>query len=82
MKVYEAVVKKGKIVPTEPLDLPDGTSVQVMLEPKGEVRGALGPDPFENIEELAVDTGMGDFAEEHDHYLYGTPKAGERRERR
>jgi hypothetical protein len=27
-----------------------------------------------NIEEIAVDTGRVDFAENHDHYLYGTPK--------
>ena len=27
-----------------------------------------------NIEDIAVDTGITDFAENHDHYLYGTPK--------
>lgn len=27
-----------------------------------------------NIDEIAVDTGIEDFAENHDHYLYGTPK--------
>lgn len=33
-------------------------------------------DPWDNldIEEIAVDTGIEDFAENHDHYLYGTPK--------
>lgn len=33
-------------------------------------------DPWDNlnIDEIAVDTDREDFAENHDHYLYGTPK--------
>ena len=33
-------------------------------------------DPWDNldIEEIAVDTGIEDFAENHDYYLYGTTK--------
>lgn len=33
-------------------------------------------DPWDNldIDGIAVDTGISDFAENHDHYLYGTPK--------
>jgi len=33
-------------------------------------------DPWDHldIEEIAVDTGIKDFAKNHDHYLYGTPK--------
>ena len=27
-----------------------------------------------NIDEIAVDTGIEDFAENHDYYLYGIPK--------
>ncbi len=27
-----------------------------------------------NIDEVAVDTGIKDFAENHDYYLYGIPK--------
>lgn len=27
-----------------------------------------------DIESIAVDTGITDFAHQHDHYLYGTPK--------
>lgn len=27
-----------------------------------------------DIEHVAVDTGISDFAQQHDHYLYGTPK--------
>ncbi|MGI0483307.1 hypothetical protein ACN4EE_21315 [Geminocystis sp. CENA526] len=33
-------------------------------------------DPWDeiNFSEIAVDTEIEDFAENHDHYLYGTPK--------
>lgn len=33
-------------------------------------------DPWDNldIQEIAVDTGIDDLAENHDYYLYGTPK--------
>lgn len=33
-------------------------------------------DPWDNlnISEIAVDTGIEDFAENHDYYLYGIPK--------
>ncbi len=27
-----------------------------------------------DVEKIAVDTGIQDFAENHDHYLYGNPK--------
>ncbi|MCP4107342.1 MAG: hypothetical protein GY749_17665 [Desulfobacteraceae bacterium] len=37
---------------------------------------AVSDDPWDSldIDEIAVDTGIEDFAENHDHYLYGTPK--------
>ncbi|MDX2041797.1 MAG: hypothetical protein SF097_11125 [Acidobacteriota bacterium] len=38
----------------------------------------LGYDPLMKlIAEFAMDTGIGDLAHEHDHYLYGTPKRGD-----
>lgn len=38
----------------------------------------LDDDPLlKLIAECAVDTGIGDLAHEHDHYLYGTPKRGD-----
>ncbi|CAN2041712.1 conserved hypothetical protein [Candidatus Magnetomoraceae bacterium gMMP-15] len=37
---------------------------------------SIDDDPWDNldIDEIAVDTGIEDFAKNHDHYLYGTPK--------
>ena len=36
----------------------------------------LLPDPWDalNPEEIAIDTGIVDFAAQHDHYLYGIQK--------
>jgi hypothetical protein len=41
-----------------------------------EKKTSLYDDPWDSldIKEIAVDTGIEDFAENHDHYLYGTPK--------
>jgi len=30
-----------------------------------------------NVEDIAVETGISDLAEHHDHYLYGVPKKDE-----
>jgi len=30
-----------------------------------------------NLEDIAVETGISDLAEHHDHYLYGVPKKDE-----
>lgn len=34
---------------------------------------ASGDDPLVRIHELAVETGIKDLAQHHDHYLYGLP---------
>ncbi len=43
-----------------------------------EIKTALPaePDPWDNldIEKISIDTGIKDFAQNHDYYLYGTPK--------
>ena len=35
---------------------------------------AKGKSRLLELHKYAVDTGIGDLAEQHDHYLYGTPK--------
>ncbi|MFQ5456093.1 MAG: hypothetical protein ACE5EA_07825 [Nitrospirota bacterium] len=48
------------------------------LERKQEnaIEKAQSADPWDNlnIDKISVDTGIEDFAENHDHYLYGNPK--------
>lgn len=39
---------------------------------KGKVKKAK--DPLFGLRDIAVETGIKDLAEHHDHYLYGVPK--------
>ncbi len=43
-------------------------------ESKKKIEVKKGEDPLLNIEDIAVETGISDLAEQHDHYLYGVPK--------
>ena len=53
------------IVPDEPVDLPEGQRFRVTIEPvpDDEATQAKMPDDLPE-----------DLAEEHDHYIHGTPK--------
>jgi len=48
----------------------EGISIEIKQELPSE------DDPWDtlDIEKIAVDTGIEDFAKNHDYYLYGTPK--------
>lgn len=73
------VVIDGEVFrPTEPFDLPANTTYQVRIDtvdPVGSGR-SVDPDarPLESLLEFSMDIGLGDLAEQHDHYFYGTPK--------
>jgi hypothetical protein len=62
-------------VPDEPVDLPVGRRVRVILEP------ITGPGPplsglLAALQQLPENPDWpADGAAQHDHYLYGTPKA-------
>jgi hypothetical protein len=73
------VVFDGEVFrPTEPVDLPANTEYQMRLDTVDSVGSEhpIDPDvrPLEGFLEFTIDTGLGDLAEHHDHYLYGTPK--------
>jgi len=34
-------------------------------------------DPLLDLEDIAIETGIPDLAQHHDHYLYGVPKKNE-----
>jgi predicted DNA-binding antitoxin AbrB/MazE fold protein len=57
--------------PSGPVDLEAGKNytITVQLAPEDPDK-----DPAFDIASLAVDTHIPDLAEEHDHYLYGSPK--------
>jgi hypothetical protein len=66
------VIFDGEVFrPTEPVDLP-AAEYQVTIEEKHQV----DPEhrPLASLLDISIDTGLGDLAEQHDHYLYGTPK--------
>jgi hypothetical protein len=70
------VVFDGEVFrPREPLDLPANSEYQLTVgEPASGAEGDAMPEVFRRILDRARDLGVGDLAEQHDHYLYGTPK--------
>ena len=57
------VIKKVKAIFTQ-----EGIAVEIRPE-------VLSEDSWDNLDfdQIAIDTGKVDFAENHDHYLYGIP---------
>ena len=73
------VIFDGEVFrPTEPVDLPANTEYRMTLDsldsitPENLVDSGL--PPLASLLDITIDTGLGDLAEQHDHYLYGTPK--------
>lgn len=66
MTILEATVRGGQLMLDSAVPLPDGTRVQVRVE-------AADVDPLLFLAENAVATGLRDLADQHDHYIYGTP---------
>ncbi|MFO0788763.1 MAG: hypothetical protein U0805_04845 [Pirellulales bacterium] len=56
------------IVPDQPVSLPVGQKLQIIVE--------AAPGQFSDLAKFASDIpdSPGDLAAQHDHYLYGTPK--------
>jgi hypothetical protein len=68
---YRGHVKNGVVVLDEPAELPEGAEVRVEL-----AEDAAGPTLAEKLAPFigCLDGLPSDFAENHDHYLYGVPK--------
>jgi len=45
-----------------------------LKENRKKVRVKKGKDPLFDLKDIAVETGIEDLAEHHDHYLYGVTK--------
>ena len=73
---FIATVQNDTIKLPPGVHLPDGT--QVTVEPReAPPKSDVTPQAlYESMREFigCVDTGLGDLAQNHDHYLYGTPK--------
>lgn len=62
----------------QPLDLKIGQEVELVVRELEPVES----DPSFDLASLAVETGITYLAVEHDHYLYGTPKRGAKKDAR
>lgn len=61
--------------PEEALDLEPNGLYRLTIEEQVPVRRTTGPGVLDDVVALAADLDLPpDFAEQHDHYLYGTPK--------
>jgi hypothetical protein len=73
------VVQNGVIIPENGAALPEGARVRIILEPvEGTIKQASGAaSPLGEILLKHAGKAQGlpeDLAEQHDHYLHGTPK--------
>ena len=77
--VYKGHVEKGVVILDDPVSLPDGLKVQI--EPLPVTQADIETDNITETlgEKLLKHAGKAvglppDLAENHDHFLYGTPK--------
>ena len=77
--VYKGHVEKGVVVVDDPVILPEGMKVQIEPAPTGQPEVATDLNNETLGQKLLKHAGKAvglphDLAENHDHYLYGTPK--------
>ena len=73
-KYKDEIIKELQDIPDE--DMPKLLEIIYYLktgmkESKKRVRVEKGKDPLFDLRKVAVETGIKDLAEHHDHYLYG-----------
>jgi hypothetical protein len=69
--IYRGRVKNGMVVLDEDATLPDG--IEVRVEPVESSPQKTLAEKFQNVIGKAKDL-PSDMAEQHDHYIHGTPK--------
>jgi hypothetical protein len=65
--IVAATIQNGQVVVKTPVLLPDGLEVTVRIE-------TSEPSPLVWLGEHAIESGITDLAEQHDHYASGAPK--------
>ena len=73
MKNIKAVYDGKQVKLLEPVDLPANTPLEVIVKKKRPAR-TRKQDSWDSLGDDALDLGVSDLAEQHDHYLYGVPK--------
>ena len=67
-RTIKATYENGVLKPEEPLALVEGTQVELMMTTRTDDQ-----DPLAEVIGIG-DSGRKDGADQHDHYIYGTPK--------
>ena len=83
---HKAIYEKGVLRLQESLPLPEGAEVDVSVTLSEEENGNPTPKLEDQswdaltrlLNECAIDTGVSDLAQQHDHYLYRFPLATRR----
>lgn len=77
----KAIYENGVLRLKEPLPLPEGAQVDITVtsqENNGDRAQRMEDQSWDALTQLlaecAIDTGVPDLAQQHDHYLYGIPK--------
>ena len=73
MKNIKAIYDGKQVKLLEPVDLPVNTPLEVIVRKKQSGKRRT-QDPWDSLGDNAIDLGVSDLAEQHDHYLYGVPK--------
>jgi predicted DNA-binding antitoxin AbrB/MazE fold protein len=77
----KAIYENGVLRLKEPLPLPEGAQVDITVtsqEDNSDRAQGMEDQSWDALTQLladcAIDTGVTDLAQQHDHYLYGIPK--------
>jgi hypothetical protein len=94
VSLERGIVRNGQVVLDSPLPYPDGTPVEIQVCDNGAIKSAEPPQAKELVTEEeakthpllwlarhAIASDRTDGADEHDHYIYGSPKRSERQSR-
>ncbi len=73
MKSIKAVYDGKRVKLLEPVSLPANTPLEILVKKKQPERKRR-QDSWDSLGDDAIDLGVSDLAEQHDHYLYGVPK--------
>ena len=77
MSVQKQLIKELQEVPPETqetiLRFVRFLKEEILIPPKKK-RGQKRLQTLADIDKLAIDTGISDLADQHDHHLYGVPK--------
>jgi hypothetical protein len=80
MSSVRGTIQNGTVTPVEQINGHEGQSVIITFldeDKKAPIDYEAAWADLERIlKESTIDSGIGDLAHEHDHYLYGSPKKG------